>query len=410
MLEVKTIDANTNDQFVLASNYAHYQKTSMYAQFLQFTHKATIEYLGFYDQQQLKATAMVLIRRWLGVFSYAYIPSGICVDYSDATLLKQTHQALAQLASVRSWFLLRIDPNVQRKEKDIKGNDIKDGFNNEWVTNTLENLNYQHKGYGYGYDGSWRDRFTLVLDLNPPLEQLINNFARDKRNFYRRQLKMGITTVVDQKQGVEYLAEFEKQLTKEHGFKPKPVSYFKKLCEFYGEHAHVFVTSMSQQYNIDLINHELESGKYNKDEKAKQSKLETLEQLKQSLEKHGDTIVLSVGMFVDYGHSAWDLYSYKNPDFLNHRGTIHMHVSAMEHFKNRNITHYDFVGFSGATHHEDPYYGLYHFKSGFNPTYVEYIGQFDLKNNETLTNLFIKVSTLKVRIRRKLNALRYTKD
>lgn len=408
-LIIRTIDAHINDEFVQTSPYAHYQKMSMHGQFLIWNNKASVEYVGFYDQSELVGSALIMIKHFLGVFNYAYVPSGLCIDYKKVSLVEAAHQALKEHAKEKRWFLLRIDPNVERVEKNLKGEVVEDGFNNEWVSDTLIKLGYTHKGYGYGYDGSWRDRFTLILDIDKPINEIVENFAKNKKTFYKRQLKMGVTTTVNKEQGIAYLAKFEKQLTQIHGFKPKPVSYFKKVVDTYGEHAHVFVTKMSQQFNIDLIQQELDSGKYDKDASAKQSKIDTLQELKASLNNHGDVIVLAVGLFVCVGDVAWDLYSYKNADFLKYRGTENMHVYAIKYFQQHSVKHYDFVGFSGSTDPSDPYYGLYQYKSSFNPRFVEYIGQFDYRVHETLSNLFINISKVVVKVRRKINVLLYLK-
>ena len=71
----------------------------------------------------------------------------------------------------------RIDPDVIRISRDILGNPV-DGINNEAVTEALKTMGFRHKGYGYAYDGSWTNRYTLITDLSKPMEEVIKTFSK----------------------------------------------------------------------------------------------------------------------------------------------------------------------------------------------------------------------------------------
>ncbi len=49
---------------------------------------------------------------------------------------------------------------------------------------------------------------------------------------------------------------------------------------------------------------------------------------------------------------------------------------------------YDFRGVSGDLNPDNPLYGLYKFKKGFNGNFVEFIGEYDLVIDEFLYKMF----------------------
>ncbi len=406
---IKTIDQSVLDHFVKEHPNKHYQKTSMYGDFLAFSQKATIQYLGFYQDQQIIATAMIMFKSYPLIGTYGYIPMGLCLDYNQKEQLERCLDALVHFAQVKKLIFLKLDPNVIRIHRDLQGKPLNDGFLNEWVSELLKTKGFKHKGYGYAYDGSWNNRFTLVLDLDQPFDSLYKGFAKSKKSFYKRQQRMGIKTYQTTSEDCHILASLEKELTKKEGFYPKSEAYFKQLMQIYGEHTKLKKTIMNVTDNILIIDQELNSSKYRNDKEAYDAKVRQKEELLKIQATHGSEIVLAIGLFVVVGDWSWDLYSYKNPEFAKYNGTDHLHIETIKDFQAGGVKHYDFVGFSGVTDPSDFYYGLYQFKSSFNPRFVEHIGEFDLILNEKKHNLFNTFQYYKMKIKRRILHILYKK-
>lgn len=126
---------------------------------------------------------------------------------------------LIQLAENAKVDFLRVDPNVLRMERDIKGNPIEGGENHEAITALLTSLGFVHKGYGYAYNGSWVNRYTLIIDLTPSIEEIVRHFSKARQNSLRRHAVIGVTTRLGTKDDVPQLCEFERQLSQIQGFK-----------------------------------------------------------------------------------------------------------------------------------------------------------------------------------------------
>ena len=70
LITCKEISAAQLDAFVSAHPYGHYMKTSMWAQLQKHDRP---HFYGFYDQDKLKGTAMILQRKQPGIH-YFYVP------------------------------------------------------------------------------------------------------------------------------------------------------------------------------------------------------------------------------------------------------------------------------------------------------------------------------------------------
>jgi lipid II:glycine glycyltransferase (peptidoglycan interpeptide bridge formation enzyme) len=70
--------------------------------------------------------------------------------------------------------------------------------------------------------------------------------------------------------------------------------------------------------------------------------------------------------------------------------------------KESGCTLYDFRGISGDLDPSNPLYGLYRFKKGFNGSYTEFIGEFDLVFDALMYKLWDKGLPLVKKLRSKI--------
>lgn len=406
---VTDLSAEQIDEFVLHHPYSHYMKCSFWGEYKQKTEGYQLRYAGVKDEQdQLLATAVLLKKReWFSLKPYLYIPTGMCVDYRDSELLHFFVDELIQYAKKEKVAFLRIDPNVLRCHRDILGNQIEDGFDNEAITQYFLERGFFHKGYGYAYNGSWINRFTLKVDLSLEFEEIVRKFNKSKQNVLKRQDKMGITTRYGKREELSYLVDFEWDLTKTQGFKPHKVSFFEELIDTLKDHICFYVTEVDLNQNIAYLEEELISNKYKKDPEAKASKEKEYEEAKKLKEIYGDKPVIAAGVFVRYGNNSWDLYTYNRKVFSNYKATDNLHRFVMKDMKDHGVTVYDMVGFSGVTKKSDPYYGLYDYKRSFGSDFYEHIGEFDYIIDEKETKRFKYLLYQIKRVRRKYFSIRY---
>ena len=121
MITCKQISDVQLDAFVSAHPYGHYMKTSLWAKLQK---QDQPHFIGFFEQAQLKGTAMILERKSPGIHYY-YVPWGPCLNYDDPQLCEQCLRGLIQLAENAKVDFLRVDPNVLRMERDIRSKAVK---------------------------------------------------------------------------------------------------------------------------------------------------------------------------------------------------------------------------------------------------------------------------------------------
>ena len=408
MLELRVIAEKELDFFVAKSPYVHYMKTSAWGAFKQKTEGLSYTCLGFFQANLICATAMVLEGSFLG-HRYLYIPKGPCFDYEDASLLADVFAALKGYARERQVQFLRVDPNVIRRSHLITG-EVTDAINNEAVTEQLISLGYRHRGYNYAYDGSWTNRFTLIIPIEKPIEEIRNGFSKPRRTSLNRHLINGVRTRLGTRDDLESLMKFEVMLSEQDGFRPHTREFFEALMDCFGTHVRLYVTEINLEEMIVGIEQELNSKKYRKDPEAREAKEKELARARELYLKYGASLPIACGLFLYCSGMSWDLYTYNHKEFNFIKPVDNLHLFAITDMKSLGVTQYDMCGFSGVTDRSDPEYGLYAYKRSFGPEFIEQIGEFDYVLNESAYRRFKKEKSIEVRARHKYWKLRYRKS
>lgn len=377
MLELReNIPADQLNAYVAKSPSVHYMKTSMWAAFRRSMERDTSAYLGFYDQGRLVACAMVLQNTWMG-HSFLYIPWGPCMDYDNLPLVEEVFSLLKGYADQKKVQFLRVDPNVVRCHHAIDGSLLADGFNHEAVSEKLKAIGYTHKGYGYAYNGSWTNRYTLIVDLSADEKTILSRFSRQRKTSLNRHAVKGISTHIGTKADISALIEFEHMLAEQDGFKPHSRRFFEQLLDCFGAHAVLYVTEIDFEKAKAGLHAEIHSDKYKHDANAMASMEQHYQDVIALAQKYGTRKVLACGLFIRYGDMSWDLYTYNDKNLFYLQPVDNLHYFAMRDMKAHGVLRYDMVGFSGTADPKDPYYGLYAYKRSFGPEFIEQIGEFD---------------------------------
>lgn len=390
-------------EFIQHHPLIHYMKTPQWASMQD--NKTKTHYLGFEIDSILVATALVIEKKFIGK-NYLYIPWGPCFDYTKLSQFDEVIEYLKIFAHERNAFMLRIDPNIIRISRDIDGNSV-DGINNENITSRFIQHGFNHKGYGYAYNGSWVNRYTLLVDLNKELDEIFKNFAKPRQTAIKRHAIIGVKTRLGTPNDLPALCEFEKELAQTQGFKPHSLAFFNQYLQNFSKYARFYVTEIDLNQMISGLDEEIHSKKYAKDKEALQSKQKEYQEACELKNKFGDCLVIAAGLFLYYGNTSWDLYTYNKKMFGFVKPVDNLHYFAMQDMKKLGVSTYDMCGFSGVTNKDDPYYGLYSYKRSFGSSFTEYIGEFDYIINKKEYTTFKKQYRFVSRVKRKINSIRY---
>ncbi len=406
-MELKIVNSRDEfDSFVESHPYKHYMKTSMWGEFESLHNHRKYTLLGFYENNELTGTAMMLSGSWLG-HKYLYVPKGPCIDYEDEKMTDEAFRLLRIYADQKKVRFLRVDPNVLRQEHLLDGTVIEDGINNEHITKQIVSLGYKHKGYGYAYDGSWANRYTLMVDLKDDMKTVRSRFMNETKRCIKRCEQWKINTINGTMDDLKSLSELEKQLSKQKSFPPHSMEFFEDLVKCFGDHAHIYVTKIDIPLMVASLTADLTGKKYRKDPEARESCQKMIDRLEGLRAEYGDVTDVSVGLFLHLGDCSWDLYAYNHKAFTFVHPTDAMHSHAMEDLQSLGVRWYDLCGFSGVTTKDDPEYGLYEYKRCFGSIYIEQIGEFDYVRNEPAMKRYRFEKIVINHFKRKLWTYRY---
>ena len=407
MIDRRVITDAELTRFVGSSHYVHYMKTAAWGAFRQKTENSRYTCLGFFENDVLAATAMVIEHSFLG-HRYLYVPKGPCLDYENDQLREDVLQSLKEYAQNHHVEFLRIDPDVIRVSRDITGAQT-EGIDHEYITEDLKRMGFVHRGYNYAYDGSWTNRYTLIIDIDRPEDAIHAGFSKPRRTSLNRHRISGVSTRIGSQADIPSLMEFEKMLSEQDGFKPHSESFFRDLLECFEGHVRLYVTSINLETMCQGITEELNSKKYRKDPEAKAAKEKDLVHAGELMKQYGATLPIACGIFLYYGDMSWDLYTYNHKAFNFIKPVDNLHAFAIADMKALGVKRYDMCGFSGVTTKDDPEYGLYSYKRSFGPEFIEQIGEFDFILRDASYRRFRKEKSLEVRARHKLWRMRYRK-
>ena len=185
--------------------------------------------------------------------------------------------------------------------------------------------------------------------------------------------------------------------------------YYQKLLITYPEHSYITLSSIDLKMRLEDLHSQLsktlkESEKFT--EKTKPSKIENNQQEQKRLQEEihflqskinqGASIVpLSGTLTLEYGKTSENIYAGMDEEYRRYQPAIITWYETAIHAFERGA---DWQNMGGIEN--DLNGGLYHFKSKFNPTIEEFVGEFDLPTNP-LYHLFNLAYSIRKKLRNK---------
>jgi peptidoglycan pentaglycine glycine transferase (the first glycine) len=290
--------------------------------------------------------------------------------------------------------------------------------------------------------------FRLDIDLAEDKEEnkklVYNNFSNKTRYNIKVAHDRGLTVEVYDKDNVteEILDRFSELMNitgKRDNFMVRPKQYFKNMVERIYPYCRLYMVKYSYEADFNRVNEKLQAQLKNREKflKKKQEVAEQidagaegdkLEKLNKKLEsaetniqeaerqiasfeeriksieefKGREDIYVSGAVYIYYGGKGWYFYGASHNILRDTMPNFLMQWSMISDSIDLGCSMYDFRGVSGDLNPENPLYGLYKFKKGFNGKFVEFIGEYELVIDNFVYSMF-KVALPKFKaIRRKL--------
>lgn len=309
------------DRFVCSHSNSHFMQTSAWAQV-----KTYWDWRGIivWNQEQIAATMLVLIRPLPLGFSLLYAPRGPVCDRNDRGIWAELMDALKELAKQEHALLIHVDPDEPDSNEDFRVAMLQLGFT-------------EKSSDGFG---NIQPQYVFRLPLKDRTqEEVFQSFCAKTRYNIGLSQRKGVT--VREYSGADRIPDFI-------------MENFYTLMQTTGERDHFFIRGQDYFNGLMLA--------LQKDAQIYIAYLQ------------GKPIAGAIEVFC--GNKAWYLYGASSNEHRNVMPNYLLQWIMIQEAMERGCDLYDFRGVPGNVSEDDPLYGLYRFKKGFSGEHTKFTGLF----------------------------------
>ena len=350
-------------------------------------------YVGVKDEKELLAATMLLAHnRHFGKKEF-YSPRGYLADFLNKELISFFTQELKKYIRAKNGYILRMDPYVIYKERDIDGHIVEDGIDHSDVVKHLYSLGFQKVPIPFQEQVSW----MFSLDLKDKTEEtILKEMKPNTRNIIRKAEKFGITVKEISYEELDKFQNIMEETSKRKGFSNRQLSYYQKMYELFSPKNEIkfFITELNLKDYIHRLKQEkcekcekmenLNDAKYNDKERENiQKELIAIEKrIKESEDiqekEKTDVITLSGSMFMLVKPEVIYLSSGNYEKFMKFNSQYLIQWQLIQYGIKNGFQKHNFYGIPADIENHPKDYGIYEFKRGFNGYVEELIGEFEL--------------------------------
>lgn len=353
----------------------------------------TTYYVGVKEEKKLIAATMLLShKRHFGKYEF-YSPRGYLLDFKNKELLEFFTNELKKYIKDKKGYVLRIDPYVIYKERDIDGNVVADGIDNSDVVNNLQSFGFKKVKTENMEQVGWM--FSLNLEGKTE-EQILKEMKPNTRNTIRKAEKFGITVNEISYDELDRFQNIMVETGERKGFGVRKLSYFQEMYKLFHDKNEVkyFITELDLNAYIKRLEEEkqekeeklnsLSDAKYNDGQKKNlTNEIASLDKRiidsnKIKEESGKEVITLSGSMFMLIQPEVIYLSSGNYEEYMKFNSQYLIQWELIKYGIENGFKKHNFYGIPANINEHPKDYGIYEFKRGFNGVVEELIGEFAL--------------------------------
>ena len=260
---------------LLHEEYEQFTKKADVLSFMQEYQWANVKdgwkhfHCGLYRDQELVATALVLLRNLPLGIKLMYIPRGMLIDYEDKELLQVLTKHLKELAKKEHAYVLKIDPNFCYREYSIK--EVEKNETVEIPKNYSENYQKKHQnlldcGFRFkGYTKTIQETLQPRYHMYIPLINSENEFLTEQevKTSFKKRIRSYIGNY-HEKRGVRYFhttdpkyldmfMEVINQTEKRQNIHLRNKEYFQKMMKEYQGESYLFFGMLNLETYLSFL-------------------------------------------------------------------------------------------------------------------------------------------------------------
>ncbi|MGN0974305.1 MAG: peptidoglycan bridge formation glycyltransferase FemA/FemB family protein [Bacilli bacterium] len=350
-----------------------------------------VNYVGVKNKNKIVcATMLVSKKRHFGKYEF-YSPRGFLIDFNDIDLLTFFADNLKKYIKKKNGYILRIDPYVIYKERDIDGNIVEEGLDNSKIVDNLFNLGFK-KSQNLEQVG-----WMFCLDLDVTEQDLLKRM----RSFTRRNINKGLKNAIHIREvpydELSLIKDLTDSTSNRKGFSNRDLKYFQDMYKLFKPkdeinyivaeiHLQEYIKEHKKQLEEEkdklntLMKNNATVEKMDKQQEVIAGIEEKISDAKVLKKAHGNIIPLSGGVFITYGDEIVYLFggNYKEYMYLCAPYIIQWEMITRGIKNNDKFRRYNFYGIPANINEHPENYGIYDFKKGFTGYVEELIGEYEL--------------------------------
>ena len=302
-------------------------------------------------------------------------------------------EKVKEFAKSKNGYILRIDPYVIYKQRDINGDIVEGGEDNTHVVDHLKSLGFKKVKIENMEQVGWM--FSLGLEGKTE-EQILKEMKPNTRNTIRKAEKLGITMTELSYDELDRFQNIMEETGERKNFAVRNVEYFQNMYNLFHDSNEVkyYVTELNLTEYIKRLNDEIKEkeeklsnlgdAKYNDGQRKNiSSEIESLkkriddaEEIREKTKK--DIITLSGSMFILIDPEIIYLSSGNYEEYMRFNSQYLIQWELIKYGIKSNFKKHNFYGIPANINEHPKDYGIYEFKKGFNGYVEELIGEFEL--------------------------------
>lgn len=368
-----------------------------------------VNYVGIKDNNILYGAAMLLSKKkHLNKYEF-YSPRGFLVDYSNKELLNYFTKEIIKYIKNKNGYILRIDPYIINKERDINGDIVENGQDNKEIILSLNNLGFKKIKTSKNEQVSWM--FSLDLEGKSE-EQILKEMKPNTRNIIKKVEKNGIKIKELEFNELHIFNDILNKTAKRKDFSPRNQEYYEDMYNLFHPKNEVkyYIAELNINEYVKKLTKEIEEKKdklksqnikktrreeLKKDIKLLETKISEAKDIKDKTKS--DIITLSGSMFIFIKPEIIYLSSGNYEEYLKFNSQYLLQWEVIKYGIKHGFKKHNFYGIPENINKHPDNYGIYEFKKGFNGYVEELIGEYELPitNHYYLYKLFQKLKEVK---------------
>ena len=353
-------------------------------------------FLGVKENNKIIAAVMLVSRKKRFNCYEFYSPRGPLLDYHNKELLTFFMNNIKDFIKEHKGYVYRIDPYVYYKERDIDGNLVENGFNNEDIVNNLKELGFKKVSIPDTEQVIWM--FSLNLE-NKTIDDITSNMKPNTRNTIRKAEKLGIEMKELDYSDLDEFFSIMKETGKRKNFSARSLEYYQDMYNLFAKDNEVkfYITKLNLKNYVEGLEEEKQDKEKKKEElgpaKYNDGKRKSFDNEIASLnkrideaksimkEKNTETINLSGSMFMLIEPEVIYLFSGNYEEYMKFNSQYLIQWELIKYGIEHKYKKHNFYGIPANINEHPKDYGIYEFKKGFNGVVEELIGEYELPIN-----------------------------